>query len=283
MGANIINLSLGGSYSAVILSALQYAVSHNVLVVAAAGNEYASTPGYPARFSSSLSSVISVGAYDSSGTIASFSDGVGNSGAVQVDAPGVGIYSTYPNDRYATMSGTSMAAPHVAGLAALALSANHNLTAAQLRNIIVAGANDTISGSDSVGGINAAMTVALALSGQTSSSTSGTTASAQAVTQVSSFRRFMASSAVEFNDTSFVSASPAATTATAAFPTAAPATWTTPQTAHTPARVVDTALAALMFSDELNAESVAQSPWNNGDPAESIAESCLDELLAALA
>jgi hypothetical protein len=38
-----------------------------------------------------------------------------------------------------------------------------------------------------------------------------------------------------------------------------------------------------MFSDDLNAESVAQSPWNNGDPAESIAESCLDELLAALA
>ena len=60
-----------------------------------------------------------------------------------------------------------MATPHVAGLAALALSANPNLTAAELRSVIVAGADQSIAGSDSVGGINAALTVALAAAGQT--------------------------------------------------------------------------------------------------------------------
>ncbi|MBI2827190.1 MAG: S8 family serine peptidase [Planctomycetia bacterium] len=178
-GADIINLSLGGSFSSVIQSAIQYAQQLNVLVVVAAGNESASTPSYPARFSASMNNVISVGAHTSSNTIASFSNDVGSSGAVQVDAPGVNIYSTYIGGRYATLSGTSMATPHVAGLAALALSANHNLTASQLRTLIVDGANRTISGSDSNGGINAAVTVALAASGQVSSSaaTSATTQS----------------------------------------------------------------------------------------------------------
>jgi subtilisin family serine protease len=195
MGADIINLSLGGSYSALILSAIQYAVSHNVLVVAAAGNESASTPGYPARFSSTLAGVLSVGAYSSSGAIASFSNDVGNSGAVQVDAPGVGIYSTYAGDQYSRLSGTSMATPHVAGLAALALSANPNLTAAQLRSLIVAGTNQTISGSDSNGGINAALTVAMAVSSRTTTSSSSvTTSSVQTTTQTISSRSFHVSS-----------------------------------------------------------------------------------------
>jgi subtilisin family serine protease len=174
-GADIINLSLGGSYSSVIYAAIQYAQTLDVLVVVASGNEYASTPSYPARFSSSLSNVLSVGAYSSSNSIASFSNDVGSSGAVQVDAPGVNVYSTYMNYQYATFSGTSMATPSVAGLAALALSANRALTASQLRSVIVNGANRTISGSDSRGGINAALTVALARAGQTSSSLSAST------------------------------------------------------------------------------------------------------------
>ncbi|MGD9636292.1 MAG: S8 family serine peptidase [Pirellulales bacterium] len=177
-GADIINLSLGGSYSSVIYAAIQFAQSLNVLVVAAAGNESAATPSNPARASATLNNVISVGAYNSSGTIASFSNDVGTSGAIQVDAPGVNVYSSYFSGRYATFSGTSMAAPHVAGLAALALSANNALTASQLRSVIVSGANHTIAGSDSRGGINAAVTVALALAGQTSGNLSASTTAA---------------------------------------------------------------------------------------------------------
>ncbi len=174
-GADIINLSLGGSLSTVIQSAISFAQSLDVLVVVAAGNEYASVPSYPARFSSSMTNVISVGAHNSSNVLASFSNDVGTSGAVQVDAPGVNVYSTYFNGQYATLSGTSMATPHVSGLAALALSANHALSASQLRTLIVNGADRTISGSDSRGGINAALTVALAAAGQTSTSATAAT------------------------------------------------------------------------------------------------------------
>jgi subtilisin family serine protease len=195
-GADIINLSLGGAFSSVIQSAIQYAQQLNVLVVVAAGNESASAPSYPARFSSALANVLSVGAFSSSGSLASFSNHVGTSGAVQVDAPGVNVYSTYLDGRYANLSGTSMATPEVAGLAALALSANPNLTAAQLRSLIVNGANRTITGSDSRGGVNAALTVALAARGQNSTSaTSATTQAAQSVAaQTIAMRRFVVSS-----------------------------------------------------------------------------------------
>jgi subtilisin family serine protease len=189
-GADIINLSLGGGFSSIILAAIQYAMSLDVLVVAAAGNESAAAPGYPARFSASLANVISVGAYASSGAIASFSNDVGASGAVQVDAPGVGVYSTYVDGRYGSLSGTSMATPHVAGLAALALSANPNLTASQLRSLIVDGTDRAIAGSDSAGGVNAALTVALAVAGRTSSATTTAQAQAQSSGGSVSQRRF---------------------------------------------------------------------------------------------
>ena len=177
-GADIINLSLGGGYSTSILSAIQYANNLGSIVIAAAGNESANVPGYPARFSSSNSNVISVGAYSSSDRIASFSNDVGNSGAIQVDAPGQSVYSTYVGGRYGRLNGTSMAAPHVAGLAALTLSANPDLTSSELRSLIVDGANRSIAGSDALGGINAAYTVALAAAGQTGSAISTSSASA---------------------------------------------------------------------------------------------------------
>ena len=130
--------------------------------MAAAGNSAGTSPGYPAAFSAELTNVLSVGAHDSADARASFSNLVGASGAVQVDAPGVGIYSSLPGNRYGRYNGTSMATPHVAGLAALVLSANPGLAPAAVRSLIVEGADRAIAGSDSMGGVNAALTVARA-------------------------------------------------------------------------------------------------------------------------
>ncbi|MCA9213153.1 MAG: S8 family serine peptidase [Planctomycetales bacterium] len=161
-GADVINLSFLGTYSRDIFSALQYAANKNVLVAVAAGNSNWATPTYPARHSSQLSNVISVGAHSANYVRSSFSNRVGNSGAVQVDAPGQSIYGTVLGGRYSYYKGTSMATPHVSGIAALALSANPNLTAAQLRNYILQGATRRVVGSDSRGAVNAAITVPLA-------------------------------------------------------------------------------------------------------------------------
>ncbi|NCQ90497.1 MAG: S8 family serine peptidase [Microcystis aeruginosa LG13-03] len=135
-GADVINMSLGGgSTDSAVQSALQYASSRGVIVVMAAGNEGAAQPGYPA--SSATSWGLAVGAVDSSNQMASFSNRAGsNSSMSYVTAPGVQVYSTLPNGGYGFLSGTSMATPHVAGVVALMLSANPNLTDAQVRQII---------------------------------------------------------------------------------------------------------------------------------------------------
>jgi subtilisin family serine protease len=165
LGADIINLSLGGGYSRTIEEAIDYARALGSLVVVAAGNESASMPSFPARFSATKDNVLSVGAINSTTGLAGFSNRVGASGAQQVDAPGAGIYSTWLNGAYATLSGTSMAAPHVAGLAALALSANQKLSAAQIRNLILGGAVERSTDSDSVGLAKVQTTVAYASAG----------------------------------------------------------------------------------------------------------------------
>jgi subtilisin family serine protease len=162
-GAHIINLSLGGGYHTAIAGALAYANQMGVFVAAAAGNEAAAIPGYPAYHSGDFGNVLSVGAHNSSDTIAGFSNRVGNSGAVQIDAPGVGVFSCLPGNLYDSWNGTSLATPHVAGVAALVLESNPNLTPSQLRQMLVEGATRSIYGSDSAGGLNAAMSVALAL------------------------------------------------------------------------------------------------------------------------
>jgi subtilisin family serine protease len=167
LGADIINLSLGGGYSRAIELAIDYARSLGSLVIAASGNESASIPSFPARFSASDSNVISVGAYTSSGSLARFSNDVGNSNSIQVDAPGSGIFSTYLGGSYATLSGTSMASPHVAGLAALILSSNPNLTSSQLRDLLTTGTIGRVTGSDSLGSASAKTSVAYAAAGFT--------------------------------------------------------------------------------------------------------------------
>ena len=111
----VVNMSLGTSSD--ILSfreAVQRVSAAGIVQVAAAGNSGGSV-GYPAAYPE----VIAVSATDSGDALASFSS---RGPEVDLAAPGVGIYSAYKGTGYATLSGTSMAAPHVAGSVALVLS-----------------------------------------------------------------------------------------------------------------------------------------------------------------
>ncbi|MFN6447102.1 MAG: S8 family serine peptidase [Nostoc sp. DedSLP05] len=135
-GAKIINMSLAGSTpDSGIEAAIQYAASKGAIVVIAAGNSGGSTPQYPAYYATNWG--LAVGAVDSNKNIANFSNRAGSdSRMAYVTGPGVNIYSTLPNGRYGYYNGSSMAAPYVSGLAALMLSANPNLSADEVRQII---------------------------------------------------------------------------------------------------------------------------------------------------
>ena len=152
----------GGGFSSALRDAIAAGGSAGVLCVAAAGNESVNndaTPSYPANYAGDA--VISVAATDSSNRLATFS----NYGATTVDvaAPGVGIYSTVPGNRYASYSGTSMATPHVTGTVALLAAANPQATAAQLRTAILSTAVPlpALAGKVATGGlVNAAAALA---------------------------------------------------------------------------------------------------------------------------
>jgi Subtilase family len=135
-GAKVINMSIAGTVGdAGLEAALKYANSQGVIVVMAAGNSGDSTPLYPAYYATNWG--LAVGAVDSNNNLANFSNRAGtDSKMAYVTAPGVTVYSTLPNGTYGFYNGTSMSAPHVAALAALILSANGNLTASQVREII---------------------------------------------------------------------------------------------------------------------------------------------------
>lgn len=116
-GAEVINMSLGSSTSTFTLQlAVNYAYGKGVTIVAAAGNDGTSSVSYPAAYSG----VIAVGAIDSGGNRAEFS----NYGSkLDLMAPGVSLPSTYTNGAYQKMSGTSMSSPIVAGAACMVLAA----------------------------------------------------------------------------------------------------------------------------------------------------------------
>ncbi len=121
-GADVINMSLGiTGRSQVIARAVENAARHDVVMVAAVGNHYqfGNAPSYPAA----MAEVIAVGAVGRSGRRAPFS---ATGPHLALAAPGMGILSTVPGG-YMAMSGTSMAAPHVAAAAALVRAANPTL------------------------------------------------------------------------------------------------------------------------------------------------------------
>jgi subtilisin family serine protease len=135
-GANVINLSLGGNFpNSTLEAAIKYASSQGTVVVMAAGNDGNLFTNYPASYASNWG--LAVGAVDQNNNMANFSNRAGLNSFPYVTAPGVGIYSSVPGNQYATYSGTSMATPHVAGVVALMLGANPNLTDAEIRQIII--------------------------------------------------------------------------------------------------------------------------------------------------
>lgn len=127
-GAQVISLSLGAPDGGTALQeAVQYAWDKGAVIVAAAGNDGDSTPNYPAYYDKVIS-VASTDQYDQKSYFSTYGKWV------DVAAPGSNIYSTYKGSTYRTLSGTSMATPHVAGLAALL--ANKGYSNSQIRQII---------------------------------------------------------------------------------------------------------------------------------------------------
>ncbi|MBK7208286.1 MAG: S8 family serine peptidase [Elusimicrobia bacterium] len=141
-GADVINASWGGEGSeSTLASAVAYAISHGVVFVAAAGNgDLFGNPINVANFTpASLPGVIAVGATDVNDVRASFS----NFGTkLALTAPGVDVRSTSLGGGYIEESGTSMASPHVAGLAALVLSYWPTYTVTQVKSALTSTADD---------------------------------------------------------------------------------------------------------------------------------------------
>ncbi|SJZ75092.1 S8 family peptidase [Selenihalanaerobacter shriftii] len=135
-GADIINLSLGSLNKSLILEdAINYTLNQDVTIIAAMGNENIEEPSYPAAFPG----VIAVGSINKNDQLSDFS----NSGDhIDLVAPGEDIMSSYLNNGYKKLSGTSMAAPHVAGLVGLIKSINPSLSNNQIQNILFKTATD---------------------------------------------------------------------------------------------------------------------------------------------
>ena len=146
----------GGTFSSAMDAAITNARNAGHLLVCSAGNSGLNndtSPSYPASYSQD--NILSVAATDNDNRLASFS----NYGATRVDlgAPGVNVYSTYgkSNTSYSYLSGTSMAAPHVTGVAALVWGANPSWSYTQVRSKILSSVKpvSALSGKTVTGGV----------------------------------------------------------------------------------------------------------------------------------
>jgi len=135
-GANITSMSLGGSgQSSAERQAFAQSAAAGMLHIAAAGNGGNSSMSYPASYDA----VVSVAAVDSAGNKASFSQ---YNSQVEIAAPGVNVNSTWNNGGYRSISGTSMATPHVSGVAALVWSHYPQCSNNQIRAALNKSATD---------------------------------------------------------------------------------------------------------------------------------------------
>ena len=136
-GAQIINNSWGGStYSKALHEALAYAYDHQVLIVSAAGNygdNNDTTDMYPANYD--VPSNIAVASATNSNMLSGFSNYGAN--LVHIASPGEYILSSLPSNQYGYMSGTSMAAPFVSGIAAMALREDSAMTGYQVKQLLM--------------------------------------------------------------------------------------------------------------------------------------------------
>jgi thermitase len=138
-GARVLSMSFGGAASTTLQNAINYAwkggAANGTVLVAAAGNDGDATLNYPAAYPN----VVSVAATDHNDQRASFSNANAD---VEVAAPGVDVLSTWNNGGYDTISGTSMATPHAAAVAAVIRTLNSGLTAAQVVSRLDAATDD---------------------------------------------------------------------------------------------------------------------------------------------
>ena len=138
-GARVLSMSFGGGASTTLQNAINYAwkggAANGTVLVAAAGNDGDATLNYPAAYPN----VVSVAATDHNDQRASFSNANSD---VEVAAPGVDVLSTWNNGAYDTISGTSMATPHAAAVAAVIRTLNSGLTAAQVVTRLDAAVDD---------------------------------------------------------------------------------------------------------------------------------------------
>ena len=155
-GAKVISMSLGGGNSSTLQQAVQYAWKSGgatgSLLIAAAGNDGNSTVNYPAGYAE----VVSVAATDNRDRRASFSNANAD---VEIAAPGVDVLSSYNggNSSYTLLSGTSMATPHVSGVAAIIWGRYPGAAASTIRSKLVASVDDLgTAGRDTVFGFGRA-------------------------------------------------------------------------------------------------------------------------------